>query len=96
MNISRLKNGTMKIDFKNDLLLTRKPIDSSGYKFIAGVRNSKLEIHNLHVGLLSHSFKYKLYITWIALKFIWTNKEVIRKRMLFITMFKRIYSIMSR
>lgn len=95
MNISRLKNGTIKIDFKNDLLLTRKPIDSSGCKFIAGVRNSKLEIHNLHVGLLSHSFKHKLYITWIALKFIWTDKDI-RKRMLFITMFKRIYSIMSR
>ncbi|MFC6117599.1 hypothetical protein ACFPVV_03045 [Macrococcoides bohemicum] len=95
MKISTLSNGDKKIDFNNGLLLTRKPIDVSESKFIAGVRNSKLEIHNLHVGLLSHSFKHKLYITWIALKFIWTDKDI-RKRMLFITMFKRIYSIMSR
>lgn len=76
MKISRLKNGTMKIDFNNDLLLTRKPIDVSESKFIAGVRNSKLEIHNLYVGLLSHSFKQKLNITCIALKFIWNDRDI--------------------
>ena len=76
MKIFTMNDGSKKIDFDNDLVISTEGIDITESRFIAGVRNSKLEVCNMSMIVINRRhFKSKLHTSWIALKYIWTGSK---------------------